>query len=113
VDSFIKRFSPSKKYISIHWRYDTSDWKNEQCKSPRFKLVCENFDILQNPNRLSTFLMKFFEETGAEKNYDFVYIATPVRFIFLVISGQFNRESSRTSFQLSKLSSKSSRRKAK
>jgi hypothetical protein len=78
IDSFIRRYSADKKFLSIHWRYDEKDWKNEQCKNSGYKLICENFNLLSDSNAIAEFLGKHLEEDQGRDLYDFIYIATPV-----------------------------------
>ncbi|CAG5076531.1 Oidioi.mRNA.OKI2018_I69.PAR.g8483.t1.cds [Oikopleura dioica] len=77
VDSFVRKYSPDKKFLSIHWRYDEKDWKNEQCKAIQYKLICDNFDLLSDSKAIADFLGKHLDKIGGEEVFDFIYIATP------------------------------------
>lgn len=61
--------------MAIHWRYDEQDWKNEQCRRRPDFLICKDFDIMRDPERLSNEIENYL--SSLEEEFDFIYIAAP------------------------------------
>ena len=61
--------------MAIHWRYDEQDWKNEQCRRKPDFLICKDFEMMRDPERLSSELEKYL--SSLDEQFDFIYIAAP------------------------------------
>jgi hypothetical protein len=78
ISKFIRLYSGNRKnptFMTIHWRYDENDWKNEQCKRKPDFLICKDFDIMRDPERLSNEIENYL--SSLEDDFDFIYIAAP------------------------------------
>ena len=78
ISKFIRLYSGDRinpTFMTIHWRYDEQDWKNEQCKRKPDFLICKDFDIMRDPERLSNEIENYL--SSLEDDFDFIYIAAP------------------------------------
>ena len=78
ISKFIRLYSRNRKnpkFMAIHWRYDEQDWKNEQCRRKPDFLICKDFEIMRDPERLSNEIENYL--SSLEEDFDFIYIAAP------------------------------------
>ena len=78
ISKFIRLYSGNKtnpNFMAIHWRYDEKDWKDEQCRRKPDFIICKDFDIMRDPERLSSAIEKYL--SSLKEKFDFIYIAAP------------------------------------